>query len=115
MTRKGSVENDRAVGRTPEDAAGSLFQDLDPELRQWAIDRVTLHPRACFYEPVKLPSFWSQDWKATVIFCTEAVNPGRPHQERAAEKLVASWHEIETGHYPMLSTPDRLVELILAG
>ena len=115
VTRKGSVENDLAVGRTPEDAAGSLFQDLDPELRQWAIDRVTLHPRACFYEPVKLPSFWSQDWKATVIFCTEAVNPGRPHQERAAEKLGASWHEIETGHYPMLSTPGRLVELILAG
>jgi len=114
VVRKGSVENDIAVGRTPEDAADSLFQDLEPKLRQWAIDRVTLHPRACFYEPVKLPSFWSENWKTTVIYCTEAVNPGRPHQERAAEALGATWHEIETGHYPMLSTPDRLVELILA-
>ncbi len=68
-----------------------------------------------FYEPVKLPNFWSQNWKATVVYCTEAVNPGRPHQARAAEYLSASWHEIETGHYPMLSTPDRLVELILEG
>lgn len=114
VTKPASIETGLAVGRSAEDAATGLFTDLEPDLRQWAADRVTLHPRAVFYEPVKLPTFWSQSWKAQVIYCTEAVNPGRPHQARAAEALGASWHEIETGHYPMLSTPDRLVELILS-
>lgn len=114
VTKPASIETDLAVGRSAEDAAAGLFMDLEPDLRQWAADRVTLHPRSVFYEPVKLPTFWSQSWKAQVIYCTEAVNPGRPHQARAAETLGASWHEIETGHYPMLSTPDRLVELILS-
>lgn len=115
VTQPAPTETDLAVGRPAADAAATSFKDLDPTLRQWAADRVTLHPRACFYEPVKLPDFWSQSWQARVIYCTEAVNPGKPHQQRAAEALGASWHEIETGHYPMLSTPDRLVELITAG
>lgn len=114
VTKPAPVETDLAVGRSAADAAATSFKDLEPTLRQWAADRVTLHPRACFYEPVKLPTFWSQSWQAKVIYCTEAENPGKPHQERAAETLGASWHEIETGHYPMLSTPDRLVELILS-
>ncbi len=114
VTQPAPVETDLAVGRSAEDAAATSFKDLELELRQWAADRVTLHPRACFYEPVKLPTFWSQGWQAQVIYCTEAVNPGKPHQERAAEALDATWHEIETGHYPMLSTPNRLVELILS-
>lgn len=115
VTQPAPIETDLAVGRSAEDAAATSFRDLEPDLRQWAADRVTLHPRDCFYEPVRLPTFWSQNWQATVIYCTQAPNPGRPHQERAAEALDAAWHEIETGHYPMLSTPDRLVELILAG
>ena len=115
VTNKASIENDLAVGRDPADAASGLFKDLVPDQRKWALDRITHHPRGVFYETVKLPIFWSQNWKATVVYCTEAVNPGRPHQARAAEYLSASWHEIETGHYPMLSTPDRLVELILEG
>lgn len=114
VTQPAPIETDLAVGRSKEDAAATSFKDLEPGLRQWTVDRVTLHPRACFYDPIKLPAFWSQSWQARVIYCTEAVNPGRPHQERAAETLGASWHEIETGHYPMLSTPDRLVELILS-
>lgn len=112
VTRPAPIETELAVGRSAEDAIATSFKDLEPDLRQWAADRVTLHPRACFYQPVELPDFWSQDSQAKVIFCTEAENPGRPHQERAANALGASWHEIETGHYPMLSTPDRLVELI---
>lgn len=114
VTQPAPIETDLAVGRSAEDAIATSFSDLEPDLRQWAADRVTLHPRACFYEPVRLPTFWSQRWQAKVIYCTEAVNPGKPHQERAAEALGAAWHEIETGHYPMLSAPDRLAELILS-
>lgn len=115
VTRASSIENDLAIGPSKEDAAARLFAGLEPDVRDWTVDRLTLHPRAVFYNPVKLPTFWQDSWTASVIYCTEAENPGKPHQKRAADTLGASWHEIETGHYPMLSTPDRLIELILAG
>ena len=109
------VENDLAIGMTREDAAGRAFKTLEPQVREWAADRITLHPRAVFYEPVKLDSFWQQKWDASVIYCKQAPNPGRAHQERCANTLNARWHEIDTGHYPMLSTPDELARLIAEG
>jgi pimeloyl-ACP methyl ester carboxylesterase len=115
VTRPSSIETDLALGPSKEDAASRLFADLEPGVRDWAVERLTLHPRNVFYQPVKLPTFWQDQWTASVIYCTEAENPGKPHQKRAADALGASWHEIETGHYPMLSTPDQLVELILQG
>ena len=34
------------------------------EIEEWAAERTTLHPRACFYQPVKLESFWSTSWSS---------------------------------------------------
>ena len=31
-----------------------------------------------------------------------------------ADKLNAGWHELDTGHYPMLSMPDELTALLTA-
>jgi hypothetical protein len=47
-----------------------------------------------------------------VIWCRRAVNPGEAHQRRAADQLKAKWFELDTGHYPMLSTPDELTALL---
>jgi pimeloyl-ACP methyl ester carboxylesterase len=80
-----------------------------------ALDRYTLHPIGIYENPVKLDSFWNQQWPATVIWCRRAVNPGEAHQRRAANKLNAQWHELDTGHYPMLSMPDELTTLLTAG
>ncbi len=100
-------------------AQGSMLETLsasmDPELAQWAADRFGQHPAAVFNQPVELESFWDQSWDATVIWCRQAPNPGEAHQRRCAEKLGARWHELDTGHYPMLSTPDELTQLILEG
>jgi hypothetical protein len=49
-----------------------------------------------------------------VIWCRSAANPGEAHQRRTAEKLNAQWHELDTGHYPMLSMPDELTALLTA-
>ena len=35
-------------------------------------------------------------------------------QRRTAERLKGAWHELDTGHYPMLSQPDELTRLLLA-
>jgi pimeloyl-ACP methyl ester carboxylesterase len=89
-----------------------LFQDLEPNLKKWAIDRVTMHPKGATDAPGELDGFWSQKWDTTVIRCTLSVNPSRDHQFRTAQKLNAQWHELEAGHYPMLTHPKELSQLL---
>ena len=104
-----------AAGPSREDAEKSLFADLDPETRAWVLDRYTPHPVGCSMTPVKLTDFWDKAWNASVIWCRQAVNPGEAHQRRAANRLKARWHELDTGHYPMLSMPEELTQLIVSG
>lgn len=115
VKRPAAVETPLAVGPTREDAHGRLFASLDPQTRNWAADRVTLHPAAVFTSPVRLERFWSQPWKASVLYCSQAPNPGEAHIQRSADKLGARWHVLDTGHYPMLSTPDELTRIIVEG
>ena len=115
MSRSTAVPSGLAAGPTREDAETRLFAGLDPATRAWALDRYTLHPIGIYENPVKLESFWTQQWPATVIWCRRAANPGEPHQRRTADKLNAKWHELDTGHYPMLSMPDQLTALLTSG
>jgi len=103
-----------AVAPSPEDAANRTFAGLEPVLRAWALARHTPHPIAAMEEPVSLTSFWSQSWPTTVIRCRRSANPPEAHQRRTAEKLSGTYHEIDTGHYPMLSDPELLAPLLLA-
>jgi pimeloyl-ACP methyl ester carboxylesterase len=102
------------TGPTQADAEKRLFADLDPETRAWALARYTPHPVAALEAPVELTSFWSQTWPTTVVRCRRAVNPPEAHQRRTAERLKGEWHELDTGHYPMLSQPEQLTRLLLA-
>lgn len=72
-----------------------------------------MHPVAPMDEPVQLENFWDQKWDAQVVYCRQSTNPPEAHQRRTAETLDASWAELDTGHYPMLSTPDELANLLL--
>jgi pimeloyl-ACP methyl ester carboxylesterase len=115
VKRPPAVETELGVGPTREDAAGRLFAALPPALRDWAADRVTLHPAAVFHAPVKLPRFWDMRWNASVLYCSGAPNPGEAHIRRSADKLGARWHVLDTDHYPMLSQPDSLARIIANG
>lgn len=115
VTRSAAIETELAVGPDRHNPDVPPFPGLDPELQAFATPRCTLHPAAVFHQPVRLESFWSQPWDASVIFCRQARNPGEAHQRRCAEALNARWHELDTGHYPMLSAPDALTRLILSG
>ncbi len=112
VQRPSAIGNPLATGVSREDTTGRLFKDLDPALNAWAAERTTLHPRAAMEEPMKLARFWKEKWNADVIWCRRSTNPPHAHQRRAATDLSARWHEIDTGHYPMLSTPDELVRII---
>jgi pimeloyl-ACP methyl ester carboxylesterase len=105
---------DIATGPTRADAETRLFRDLDATTRAWALARVTPHPLAALEAPMEATTFWEQSWRATVIRCRRAVNPPEAHQRRTAERLTAQWHELDTGHYPMLSAPEELTRLLLA-
>ena len=104
-----------ASGPAPGGMLATLQESMEPELAEWAADRWGSHPVAVFNQPVVLDSFWDQSWDATVIWCRQAPNPGEAHQRRCAEALSGRWHELDTGHFPMLSTPEELTGLILEG
>jgi pimeloyl-ACP methyl ester carboxylesterase len=105
---------DIATGPTRADAESRLFRDLEAPTRAWALARITPHPVAALEAPMESTTFWEQSWRATVILCRRAVNPPEAHQRRTAERLKAQWHELDTGHYPMLSAPDDLARRLLA-
>jgi pimeloyl-ACP methyl ester carboxylesterase len=104
---------DITTGPTRSDAESRLFRDLDDATRLWALARITPHPVAALEAPMEPTTFWEQRWPATVIRCRRAANPPEHHQRRTAERLQATWHEMDTGHYPMLSAPDELTGLLL--
>jgi pimeloyl-ACP methyl ester carboxylesterase len=108
--RPGEV-TELAAGPTRADAETRLFAELDPAMRAWALARYSLHPIAALEAPVALPSFWSQRWRARVIHCARSPNPPEAHQRRTADALGAPWHQLDTGHYPMLSLPAELAAL----
>jgi alpha/beta hydrolase family protein/GAF domain-containing protein len=97
---------------TAADVESRLFRDLDPTTRAWAVARITPHPLAALEAPMEPTTFWEQSWRATVIRCRRATNPPEAHQRRTAERLGATWHELDTGHYPMLSEPEALTRLL---
>ncbi len=115
VKRPTAVTTDLATGPSREDAAGRMFASLDDATKAWALERYTPHPVAAMRDKVKLPSFWQQKWLTMVIWCSQAVNPGQAHQRRAADRLGAKWHELDTGHYPMLTAADQLSRLIMEG
>ena len=114
LTPVATITTSTAVGVSPE-ARSKLLGELEPERAAWAAGRFGLHPIGVFTEPMVLDRFWDQTWDAAVIFCRRAHNPGEAHQRRCAEKLNASWYELDTGHYPMLSDPPALIGLMLDG
>ena len=115
VDRKTAINTDLASGPPRSDVFGRLFKELEEPVKSWAIDRYTLHPIACMRDPVELKAFWGQKWDAAVIYCTESINPPQSHQRSAADTLGAQWHELVTGHYPMLSEPEALAKLIVEG
>jgi pimeloyl-ACP methyl ester carboxylesterase len=113
VTRRNSVDTPLGSAPSVEDARDRLFAELDDETRDWALERYSLQPINVMTAPVSLPSFWQQDWDADVVWCRNSQNPPRAHLARAADKLDASWHELDTGHYPMLQAPQELADIIL--
>lgn len=104
---------DLTRGPTREELENRLFADLEPDLRAWAVDRCTPHPIEASDAPGELDGFWAQEWPGTrVVRCRLSANPPEAHQRRTAERLGAEWLELDAGHYPMLSHPWELANML---
>ena len=106
------VTTELTRGPSRDDAENRMFADLEPEIREWALERYTMHPIEASDAPGELDGFWAQSWRTKVIRCRLSTNPSEAHQRRTAEKLSADWHELDAGHYPMLSHPVELARLL---
>ena len=107
-----TTEFTRAPSR--HDMETRMFADLPTDLRTWAMARYTPHPIGTSGAPGELDGFWTQSWPATVINCIRGVNPSEAHQRRTADRLNAPYLELDAGHFPMLSQPKELADLLLA-
>ena len=102
-------------GPTRAQMEAGLFAELHGEQKSWALDRATLHPLGLSDQlPGELDDFWESQWRATVIHCTKSANPPEAHQRRTAQRLAAAWHDMDAGHYPMLTHPEETARLLLA-
>ena len=112
VSRPAAESTDLSIVPSRQDAEGRMFAGLEPATRDWVLARYTPHPIAAAEAPMEPTTFWERPWKAAVIRCRQARNPPESHQRRTAERLKASYAEMDTGHYPMLSQPDELVRLL---
>src|SRR5258708_23515301 len=81
VKRPTAVNTELTTGPSRQDIESRLFADLDPAMRQWAIDRCAPHPIAAMTAPVTLERFWEQAWNASVIWCRHSSNPPAAHQQ----------------------------------
>jgi pimeloyl-ACP methyl ester carboxylesterase len=104
-----------AYGPSREFLEGNLLKDkdLDPETRAWAVPRFTMFPKSATPRVAPPTDFWNKSWSATIINCRFSANPSEAHQRRSAEKLKAAFFELDAGHYPMLSHPEELAEILM--
>jgi pimeloyl-ACP methyl ester carboxylesterase len=109
-----NVVTEMTTAPTRADAEGRMFADLEPATRAWVLARYTPHPVDALEAPMAPSNFWERPWKAAVIRCRQARNPPMSHQRRTAERLKASYTEMDTGHYPMVSQPDELTRLLMS-
>ncbi|HEY7653126.1 MAG TPA: alpha/beta hydrolase [Methylomirabilota bacterium] len=112
VSRPPAETTELTIAPSRADAEARMFADLEPALRAWALARYTPHPIAALEAPMEPTNFWERAWPAAVIRCRRAKNPPESHQRRTAEHLKASYAELDTGHYPMLSQPGELVDLL---
>ncbi len=112
-TNSNQIRTDLTKGPSKDDLEQRLFKDLEEDLKQWAIARVTMHPIEASDAPGQLDKFWEQSWDATVVRCKKSVNPSEIHQKNTATTLNASYHELDAGHYPMLTHPSELTEILV--
>lgn len=91
----------------------SIGKDVQAADRKWILSKATPWPKRYASEPITLSANFDSV-KSAYIFCTQS---GDPVDEIAAGKwgkLEGPHRIIDSGHYPMMTKPDELVNDMIA-
>lgn len=93
-----------------EEIVDSIGKDVKGPDRKWLLSKATPWPKRHVTDPVTLSENFDS-LKSAYIFCTGG---GDNVEEILKEKLDGPYKVIESGHYPMITKPDELVEDMLS-
>jgi len=94
----------------PREILDSVGKDVRGVEREWMLSKITALPVKYFRDPVTLSQNFDSVKKA-YVFCTGG---GDNVDEILKEKLDGPAKVIESGHWPMITRPEELVEDMLA-
>ncbi|MFC0865703.1 alpha/beta fold hydrolase [Sphaerimonospora cavernae] len=104
-------------GRWPAPDAAVVADGQDLTLRQarWLAERFVGHPGRTVAEPAALTRPLSS-LRATYVVCEKEHFGGQISLDVSALRAEPGWtfESLDTGHWPMVSAPDRLVSLLTA-
>jgi pimeloyl-ACP methyl ester carboxylesterase len=88
-------------------------QDLTMKQARWLTERFVGHPGRTLAEPAALTHPLTHQ-RATYIVCTKEHVSGEISHDISAMRSAPNWtfHTLDTGHWPMVSAPDRLTAIL---
>ncbi|HXQ93353.1 MAG TPA: alpha/beta hydrolase family protein, partial [Nitrososphaerales archaeon] len=92
-----------------EEILNNIGKDVQAADRKWMLSKATPWPMKYATDPVTLSKNFDS-LKSAYIFCTGG---GDNVEEILKEKLDGPYKVIESGHFPMITRPDELVEDML--
>lgn len=112
----------RAQREAQARAHGGALPPPDPEVfglagadRAWLLRRSVPHPFGAYHDPVDYDAALPAALPRTYVACTAPVFPtAAPHHARV--RTLPGWRVVEmaTGHFPMVTEPQALVDVVLA-
>ena len=104
------VGDDGLVTLDPDVAAACLFNDCEPDVTTWALERLTAQPLRSLQQPPQSVAWRTRPATYAVCADDQAVHPGL---QRILARRCATAVEWPTSHSPFLSRPDLVAELIV--
>ena len=93
-----------------EEILDSIGKDVQGEDREWMLSKATPWPKRHVTDPITLSENFDS-LNSAYIFCTGG---GDSVEEILKEKLHGPYKVIESGHFPMITKPEELVEDMLS-
>jgi pimeloyl-ACP methyl ester carboxylesterase len=90
-----------------------FFHDCNPELVDWAAERLVPQPLAPVLEPISIPKLWQSDLSRSYIICSQDRSLPSRIARLQARRLGVRPLEIDSSHSPFFSRPAQLAELLV--
>jgi pimeloyl-ACP methyl ester carboxylesterase len=96
-----------------EEIVESIGKDVRDEDRRWLLSKATPWPKRLQTDPITLSEKFDPI-KSAYIFCTDSGDPVDEILQGKWGKIEGPYKVIESGHWPMITEPEELVEDMIA-